>query len=184
MTKRERLKKIILEKSVFFGNFTLSSGKKSSYYIDARISTLYPESAYLIGEIMYEILKDYKIDAVGGYSIGADPIVSAIAVVSFLKENPIPAFIIRKEEKTYGRGKAIEGNFSKGIKVAVVDDVITTGGSIIKGINKVRELGGEPVVALSVIDREEGGREKIEEMGIPLLSIFTLNDLGIKKINF
>ncbi len=179
--KKERLKEILLERSVFFGDFTLSSGKKSNFYIDARISTLFPESSYLIAEIMFEILKEYKIDAVGGYSIGADPIVSAIAVVSYLKKNPIPAFIIRKEEKKHGRGKAIEGNFSKGMRVAIVDDVITTGGSIIKGINKVKEMGAIPIVALSVIDREEGGREKIEKMGIPLYSIFNLNDLGIKK---
>jgi len=179
--KRERLKEIILEKSVFFGDFTLSSGKKSNFYIDARISTLFPESAFLIGEIMFEILQKYKIDAVGGYSIGADPIVSSIAVISHIKGKPIPAFIIRKEEKAHGRGKAIEGNFSEGMKVAVVDDVITTGGSILKGINKVKELGGEALVALSVIDREEGGSQKIKDMGIDFYSIFNLQNLGIKK---
>ena len=178
---KNRLKKIILEKSVFFGDFTLASGKKSKYYIDARISTLFPESSYLIGEIMYRMLESYTIDAVGGYSIGADPIVTSIALVSFIKENPIPAFIIRKEAKQYGRGKAIEGNFKEGMKVAVVDDVITTGSSIINGIKTVRELGGEVVVALSVIDREEGGREKIESMGVSYLSIFNLKELGIKN---
>jgi orotate phosphoribosyltransferase len=178
---KNRLKKIILEKSVFFGDFTLSSGKKSKYYIDARISTLFPESAYLIGELIYKMLEPWTIDAIGGYSIGADPIVTAVSIVSFLKENPIPAFIIRKETKQHGRGKQIEGNFKKGMKVAVVDDVITTGNSIINGINAVKENGGEVVVALSVIDREEEGKEKIEAMGVPYIPIFTLKDLNIKK---
>ncbi len=178
---KNRLKEILLDKSVFFGDFTLASGKKSNFYIDARISTLYPESAYLIGEIMYNMLEPYPIDAVGGYSIGADPIVTSISIISFLKESPIPSFIIRKEAKQHGRGKILEGNFKKGMKVAVVDDVITTGNSIINGINTVRENGGEVLIALSVINREEGGKEKIEAMGVPYFSIFDLNDLGIKK---
>ncbi len=176
---KERLKEILLERSVFFGDFLLSSGKRSNYYIDARITTLYPESAYLIGKLIFDILKVREIDAIGGYSIGADPIVSSVSVVSFLEKKPIPAFIIRKEKKGHGREKRIEGNFKKGYKVCVVDDVVTSGKSIVNGIKTVKEEGGEVVLALSLIDREEGGREAIERMGVEYKSIFTLKDLGI-----
>ncbi len=181
LKKKERLKSLILEKSIFFGDFVLSSGKKSNYYIDARISTLFPESAYLIGEIIYESIKDKEIDAIGGYSIGADPIVTAVSIVSYLKGKPIPAFIIRKEKKEYGRGKRIEGNFKKGYRVCVVDDVVTSGGSIVRGIRTVREEGGQVVLALSLIDRCEGGKEAILKEGVEYFSIFTIEDFGVKK---
>ena len=112
---RERLKEILLNKSVITGKtFTLSSGKTSDFYVDARITTLDPEGAYLCGKLFLEMLKDFEVDAVGGYSIGADPIVAAISVLSFMEGHPIPAFIIRKEEKSHGTRKAIEGNFPDG----------------------------------------------------------------------
>ncbi len=174
-----RLKNILLKKSVITGEeFTLASGKKSDFYVDARITTLDSEGAYLCGKIFYEFLKPYEIDAVGGYSIGADPIVSSIAVISFIENNPVPAFIIRKEKKEYGTGKAIEGNFESGMKVALFDDVVTSGGSIIKGINTVKENGGDIKVIMSVIDREEGGEEKIKQAGYKLISIFKKSDLA------
>jgi len=178
---KKRLKDIIMEKSVFFGDFTLTSGKKSSYYIDARISTLYPESAYLIGNIMFNKLSYYEIDAVGGYSIGADPIISAISLISHIKEKPIPAFIIRKEGKNHGREKEIEGNFTKNMKVAIVDDVVTTGGSLIKGIKKIEKYKSKVECVLCIIDRLEGGRERIESLNIPFHSLYTIHDLDIKN---
>jgi len=175
---KKRLKDILLKKSVITGKeFTLSSGKKSNFYVDARITTLDSEGAYLCGKIFFELLKEFQVDAVGGYSIGADPIVSSIAVISFIENKPIPAFIIRKEKKEYGTGKAIEGNFKPGMKVALFDDVITSGGSIIKGINTVKENRGDIQVIMSVIDREEGGEERIKEYGYKLISIFKKSDL-------
>jgi orotate phosphoribosyltransferase len=171
---RDRLKQILVEKSVITGKeFKLASGKTSTFYVDARITTLHPEGAYLGGKIFLEMLKDFKVDAVGGYSIGADPIVTAIAVLSHQAGTPIPAFIIRKEEKSHGTGKVIEGNFPSHARVAIFDDVITSGGSILKGAEQVEKHGGKVEVVMAVLDREEGGREKIEAAGYKFLSIFT-----------
>ena len=177
-TWKEELKKILLEKSVITDReFTLASGKKSNFYVDARITTLDPAGAYYCGKIFLEMLKDYQVDAVGGYSIGADPIVSSIAVLSFQENKPVPAFIIRKEEKKHGTGKVIEGNFPENGRVAIFDDVVTSGGSILRGGEQVKKQGGQVEVIMSVIDRQEGGREKIESGGYKFLSIFTKADL-------
>ncbi|MCK5220559.1 MAG: orotate phosphoribosyltransferase, partial [Candidatus Aminicenantes bacterium] len=154
-----------------------ASGKKSNFYVDARITTLHPEGAFLIGKLFLDMLEGIEVNSIGGYSIGADPIVSSISVRSFIEKKPIPAFIIRKQEKTYGTGKIIEGNFKKGDKVIIFDDVVTSGGSILKGAAEVEKAGGSVLGAMAVIDREEGGREMIETAGYPFTSIFTKSDL-------
>lgn len=175
---KERLRQILLEKSVVRGReFTLASGKTSDFYVDARVTTLDAEGAALCGRIFFQMLAEYKIETVGGYSIGADPIVAAIAVISHLEKRPLPAFIIRKEEKSHGTRKMIEGNFRAGMHVALFDDVITSGGSIIKGAKQVEAEGGKVEVVMAVLDREEGGREAIEAHGYRFLSIFTKKDL-------
>lgn len=175
---REQLKKILLQKSVIIGReFKLSSGRTSNFYVDARVTTLDPEGAFLCGKIFLEMLKDFKIDAIGGYSIGADPIVSSIAVLSYLEKSPIPAFIIRKEEKSHGTRKSIEGNIPLNSRVALFDDVVTSGGSILKGVAQVEARGCTVEAVMAVIDREEGGREKIEAGGHTFFSIFTKSDL-------
>jgi len=175
---KEELKAILLKKSVITGReFKLSSGKISNFYVDARITTLDPAGAYFCGKIFFEMLKEFNVDAVGGYSIGADPIVSSIAVLSYQEGKPIPAFIIRKEEKAHGTGKVIEGNFPPNGRVAIFDDVVTSGGSILKGAAQVEKQGGKVEVIMSVIDREEGGREELEAAGYKFLSIFTKKDL-------
>ena len=175
---KERLRRILLEKSVVRGReFKLASGKTSDFYVDARVTTLDAEGAALCGGIFLRMLDGFKVDAVGGYSIGADPIVAAIAVLSFQENRPLPAFIIRKEEKSHGTRKMIEGNFHAGDRVALFDDVITSGGSIIKGAKQVEAQGGKVDVIMAVLDREEGGREAIESHGYKFLSIFTKKDL-------
>ena len=175
---KERLKEILLELSVITDReFTLASGKKSNFYVDARITTLHPEGAFLIGKLFLDMLEGIEVNSIGGYSIGADPIVSSISVRSFIEKKPIPAFIIRKQEKTYGTGKIIEGNFKKGDKVIIFDDVVTSGGSILKGAAEVEKAGGSVLGVMAVIDREEGGREMIETAGYPFTSIFTKSDL-------
>jgi orotate phosphoribosyltransferase len=174
----ERLREILLEKSVVRGRvFTLASGKTSDFYVDARVTTLDAEGAALCGRIFFQMLAGYVVDAVGGYSIGADPIVAAIAVVSHLEQRPLPAFIIRKEEKGHGTRKMIEGNFRPGMRVALFDDVITSGGSIIKGAKQVEAEGGTVAVVMAVLDREEGGREAIESHGYRFQPIFTKKNL-------
>lgn len=175
---RDQLKALLLQKSVISGReFKLASGRTSNFYVDARITTLDAEGAYLCGKIFLDMLKDFQVDAVGGYSIGADPIVTSIAVLSYLERQPVPAFIIRKEAKTHGTGKAIEGNFPDNGRVAIFDDVITSGGSILRGARQVESQGGKVEVVMAVIDREEGGREAIESAGYQFLSIFTKQDL-------
>jgi orotate phosphoribosyltransferase len=175
---KNRLREILLKKSVVLGReFTLASGKTSNFYVDARITTLDPEGATLCGRIFLRMLDEFKVDSVGGYSIGADPIVTAIAVLSHLENRPLQAFIIRKEEKGHGTRKMIEGNFRQGDRVALFDDVITSGGSIIKGAKQVEAQGGKVEVIMAVLDREEGGRETIESQGYRFLSIFKKKDL-------
>jgi orotate phosphoribosyltransferase len=175
---KERLKEILLQKSVITGKeFTLASGKKSHFYVDARITTLDAEGGYLCGKIFLDMLAPYQVDAVGGYSIGADPIVSSIATVSFLAGKPIHAFIIRKEEKSHGTRKMIEGNFPEKAQVVLFDDVVTSGGSIIRGAKQVEDHGGTVQAIMALIDRQEGGKEKIEAAGYPFFSIFTKKDL-------
>ena len=175
---KKRLKELLLELSVMTDReFTLASGKKSNFYVDARITTLHPEGAYIIGKIFFDMLEGMKINSIGGYSIGADPIVSSISVRSFIEKVPVPAFIIRKQEKAYGTGKIIEGNFNKGDKVVIFDDVVTSGGSILKGAAEVEKAGGTVLGVMAVIDREDGGRETIETAGYPFSSIFTKSDL-------
>jgi len=175
---KNRLKDILLRKSVITGReFTLASGKKSDFYCDARLTTLDPEGAFLCGKIFLEMLKPFTIEAAGGYSIGADPIVTAIAVLSYMEGKPIPAFIIRKEEKVHGTGRMIEGNFPAQGRVALFDDVITSAGSILKGCRQVESQQGKVLIVMAVLDREEGGREALSAAGYQLLTIFKKSEL-------
>lgn len=162
--KKERLAKIIIERSFKYSEnppFTLASGKKSNYYFNCKPTTLDPEGMNLIGEIIFDILKNDDVTAAGGLTLGADPIANAVSVISFQKGKPIKSFIVRKDVKEHGTKSAIEGNVSAGEKVIIIDDVITTGASTITAIEQAQkaELIVAKVVAL--IDREEGGRENI-----------------------
>lgn len=175
---RERLKLILQEKSILRGDFTLASGKKSSYYIDARLTTLDAEGVNLIGKIfLEEIKKDSSITTVGGPTMGADPIVGSVLALSQEQGNPLPGFLVRKQEKGHGTGKLIEGNLKEGDVVAMFEDVVTTGGSVIKAIDAVRDSGAEVKKLLVIVDREEGAKSKFENMGVQFNSIFQISDL-------
>jgi len=175
---RNRLKEIVIERSILRGKFTLASGKESDYYIDARLSTLHAEGVYLIAKLMLEeILKDGDINAVGGPTMGADPIVGSLLALSHELGTSLGGFLVRKKEKGHGTGKLIEGNLKSGDKVAMVEDVVTTGGSVIKAINAVRDEGAEVNKLLVVVDRQEGAKQKFEDMGIELFSIFQISEL-------
>jgi orotate phosphoribosyltransferase len=173
------LRDLIRQKSLRIGDFTLSSGKKSSYYLDCRMTTLDPRGAYLIARLILQRIRSEKIpaDAIGGLTMGADPIATAVAVVSGIESAPLPAFIVRKEPKGHGTQRSIEGyNGKPGSRVIVVDDVCTTGDSILKAAEKAEESGYEVVAAFCVVDREEGGTELIAKR-YPFYTLFTAREL-------
>lgn len=175
---KKRLIEVLKQKSLQTNvSRVLTSGRTSTYYIDAKMTTLDPEGANLVGRLILDSLKTFEIDAVGGYTLGADPIVSVVAALSADTERPLPAFIVRKEPKKHGERKMIEGPFRKGWKVAVVDDVVTTAGSTLKACKAVEEEGGEVAVALTVVDRLEGGRENLEKKGYTFISLVTRDEL-------
>jgi orotate phosphoribosyltransferase len=175
---KERLKLILRENSILHGKFVLSSGKESNFYVDARLTTLHPEGVYLIGKIFLdEILKNPDINAVGGPTMGADPIIGSILALSNKNKHPLHGFIVRKDEKDHGTGKLIEGNLKSGDIVAIVEDVMTTGRSIFRAIDAVEKLGAIVKKVLVIVDREEGGRERVEEKGHEFFSIFQIGEL-------
>jgi len=176
---KRKLAKLLLKLSYREGDFTLTSGKKSDYYFDCKQTALHPEGGFLIGRLFFEMLKGYDLQGVGGMTLGADPLVSGVTVVSHIEGRPLPGFIIRKKSKGHGTDQYLEGlaNFSEGDKVVLLEDVCTTGGTLITAAERVRDAGLEIVGVLAVLDREEGGREKLKEAGLELNSIFTRQEL-------
>ncbi|MFB3766005.1 MAG: orotate phosphoribosyltransferase [Methanotrichaceae archaeon] len=177
--ERDRLRELLQTKALEVRDVVLSSGKMSKYYIDCKRVTLTPEGAYLTAKIMLEMVRP-EISAVGGLTLGADPIVSSIAVLSHIQERNLSALIVRKEPKKHGTMSFVEGPaLEKGSKIAVVEDVVTTGTSIIKAIKRVEAAGYKPVQVIAILDRQEGGREALKAEGFDLESIFTRDDLKI-----
>jgi orotate phosphoribosyltransferase len=181
MRQRERLKQIILEKSYRKGKFKLSSGRESDFYVDGKQTTLDAEGAYLCGKLIFELIQksQSKISAVGGMTLGADPLVTATSLVSYLEKSPIPAFIVRKESKKHGTEAYIEGqaNMPAGGRVALLEDVVTTGGTLIQVIERVERQGFKVGLIITVVDRQEGGKEALVKAGYDLQSIFTREEL-------
>ncbi len=160
------------------GTFTLASGKTSNVYFDAREVTLNARGAYQTARVILAMLKEEKVDAIGGLTLGADPIAGAVAAVSAQAGRPIHGFIVRKEAKAHGMGKVVEGPaLPAGARVVVVDDVVTSGGSTLLAVKALREAGFQVVRSICVVDREEGGRATIEGTGIPFSPIFTNRDI-------
>jgi orotate phosphoribosyltransferase len=179
---KSRLAKLLLKLSYKEGDFTLTSGKKSDYYFDCKQTALNAEGGYLIGRLFVEMLKDYEVQGVGGMTLGADPLVTSVTVVSFLEGRPLPGFIIRKKSKGHGTNQYLEGlaNFEQGDRVVLLEDVCTTGGTLITAAERVRDAGLEIVGVLAVLDREEGGRERLKEAGLELNAIFT-RQVGVTR---
>ena len=167
------LQQLLADRSARRGKFTLSSGRESTLYIDARLTTMSPEGLMLIGELGFDALESsgWNVQSVGGLTLGADPVAYAIAYTSARKTHLIRAFTVRKEAKAHGTGQLIEGPFAKGDRVAIVEDVITTGGSALKAAYTVQAAGGVIVGVLAVVDRDEGGREAIEAAGFPVVAL-------------
>jgi orotate phosphoribosyltransferase len=174
-----RLHQLLLERSVKRGDFVLASGKRSSYYVDARLTTMSGLGQVLIGRVGLAVIDEasWTPDAVGGLTLGADPIAYAIAHAASLADRTLDAFTVRKEAKGHGTGKLIEGSFRSGMSVVIVEDVITTGESALRAARVVAEAGGHILGVLAVVDREEGGRQHIEQAGYAVKSLVSTSQL-------
>ena len=182
---RPALLEMLQKKSLFRGDFTLSSGAKSNYYIDCKLTTLDPQGVWLVGQLMRDLIRNeqaarkVEVNAVGGLTMGADPIGLAVGMYSHWTKDAPPwqVFSVRKAPKAHGQTKLIEGNFKKGDAVVVIDDVVTRGESTIAAINAIEKEGGSVVFVAVLVDRQEGGREKIEALGHPVVALFTKDEL-------
>ena len=177
---RRRLLAMLTERSYAKKKIVLSSGRESDFYIDCKKTVLTAEGHWLVGKLMFALIRE-KFPAatgVGGLTMGADPLASAVSLVSFLGQSPLHAFLVRKEPKGHGTGQWVEGlsSLQPRAKVIVVEDVVTTGASALKAIERARAEGLEPVAALAVVDRQEGGREAVEAAGLPVLALFSRSD--------
>jgi|SRR5580700_231779 orotate phosphoribosyltransferase len=184
---REKLLGMLATKSFRLGNFKLSSGGTSDYYIDCRLTTLDAAGALATGEaVLGEIReREWQADAIGGLTMGADPIVVATSVISAQRGTPINGFLVRKAEKTHGTGQRVEGYREQGARVVIVDDVCTTGASTIQAIEAAREFGFEVTGVLCLVEREEaGGRASVEKAASPaaFVALFTANDVRAEHV--
>lgn len=184
-TAKKELQAALREKSVFHGEFILSSGARSDVYVDCKLTTLEPKCAMLVGQVMHTLIKEeaarrgIRVQAVGGLTMGADPIALSTGIYSALinPDNYLQTFIVRKTPKTHGQTKLIEGNFKKGDVVVVIDDVVTRGDSTLAAIDAVVKEGGRIGFVAVLVDREEGGRQKIESRGYTVVSAFSRADV-------
>ena len=176
---KRRLARLLVEKSYREGDFVLASGRRSDYYFDCRVTALHAEGSWLIGTLFNHMLSEMDIKGVGGMTMGADPLVAATTVISHEQGRPLHGLLVRKEAKGHGTGQYVEGlgNFSTGDRVAMLEDVVTTGGSLLKACDRIRDAGLSIVAVCAILDREEGGREKLREAGYDLLALFTRAEL-------
>lgn len=177
---KDLLKSLVREHALQFGQFTLASGKQASFYLDCRKVTLHPQGANMIAAGMLDGITSSRYpvppDAIGGLAIGADPITASIVVLAGQRGLPIRGFMVRKEAKTHGTGKLVEGPVQQGMKCIIVEDVITSGGSALRAVESAQDFGMQVLGIYGVIDRLEGGREAIEKAGLTLTTLLTIND--------
>lgn len=179
MDDRERLKALLVDRSVQLGDFTLASGARSTYYIDARRTTMCAEGQFLVGKLAWALIRERiaEADHVGGLTMGADPVAYAVAHRSWIEGRSMNAFSVRKHAKEHGLGQLIEGGLPEDARCVVVEDSMTTGGSALKAITALRGYGATVLAALTVVDRQEGAAEALEAEGVPLLALFTGSEL-------
>ncbi len=180
MFDRERLIGLFRERALKFGEFTLASGKKSSYYLDGKQITLHSEGLRLVCAGLWELVRDLEFDAVGGMSIGADPIVGGLLVVAAESGRALDGFLVRKQPKDHGTQRFIEGPVKPGSRVVIVEDVVTTGGSALQAVDRVTEFGCQVVCVLGIVDRMEGGAENFAKRNLSFRSLLTIQDFGIQ----
>jgi len=178
-TDHDRLTALLRSRSLLRGDFVLASGRRSDYYVDCRRTTMYATGLELIGRLALQAVRGrgWAPDAVGGLTLGADPVAYAIARASCDAPPPVHAFTVRKAAKAHGAGRRIEGCFAAGAAVVVVEDVITTGGSALEAVEAVRTEGGVVMGVVAVVDREEGGRAALEGAGLDVLALVGITTL-------
>jgi orotate phosphoribosyltransferase len=179
-TKR-RLLELLKARSFKTGSFRLASGGNSNYFIDGKMTEVYSEGAYLIGEVLYEATKDLAIDAIGGLQVGAIPLVTAVVMAYHHHGRKLEGFWVREEIKSHGTQKLVEGGLTRGARVAILDDVCTKGGSALKAIEAARALDCHVVLVLALVDRLQGAGELFQQNGIEnYQAVFTIRDLGVE----
>jgi len=179
VTDRDALLSLVKSQAIVHGKVTLSSGREADYYVDLRRTTLSGEAAPLVGRVMLELTADWDFDAVGGLTMGADPIAAAMIHQAAAQGRRLDAFVVRKEAKAHGLQRRIEGPDIAGRRVLVVEDTSTTGGSPLTALAAVREAGAVPVGVATIADRDTGAGEKIEAEGVPYRFVYSLADLGL-----
>ena len=179
MSPRDRLAELLVQRSVRVGDFVLASGARSTYYVDCRTTTTHAEGQHLVGTLALEAIRGAGLapDAVGGLTMGADPVAYAIAHASHHQPPAVHAFSVRKEPKAHGTGKRVEGCFAAGQRVVVVEDVITSGKSALQACDAVEAEGGVVIGVMALVDREGGGREAIESRGYPVHVLYQVGEL-------
>lgn len=178
--ERERLRQMLQAEAVKVGDFILSSGKRASYYIDCRLVTLSAEGAYLTGNVLLRALDDPLPDAVAGMSVAADPVVTAVAIASFTAGTPLSALIVRSQAKGYGTGKQVEGPLQPGMRVAILEDTVSTGASVLRAAEAVEKAGGVVTGICTLVDRLQGGAAAITSAGYAYRHVFAIEDLGVE----
>lgn len=176
---RDRLRELFRERAVSFGRFTLASGKESTYYINSKKAIFNAEAAWLLGELLWQLTKDLDVQAIGGLEIGAIPMATAAALRYHENGRPLEAFFVRKQAKGHGSQDRVEGKVQPGWRVVVIDDVFTSGGSVIQAIEEVEKVGAKVVAVSCIVDRLEGAREKLAAK-YQYMPIFTTRDFGIE----
>ncbi len=179
MNHKQRLIELFRERAVRFGDFTLASGRKSTYYVDKMQITLHGEGLRLACEGLLELVSDLDFTAVGGMTLGADPIVGGMLVIAAARGQALEGFIVRKESKGHGTGQFIEGPVGPAPRAIIIEDVVTTAGSALQAVERVQQLGCEVVCVVTIVDRLEGGAEALAARNLPYRSLLSISDLGI-----
>ncbi|MBX6423534.1 orotate phosphoribosyltransferase [Thermosulfurimonas sp. F29] len=177
---REKLFRLLKERAYLFREegFRLASGRVSRHYLDCKRVTLFSEALPLLGRLLWEEVREFEPEAVGGLTLGADPLVAAVCFAAGLEGYTLEGFIVRKEPKGHGTQRYIEGHVRPGMRAVILEDVVTTGGSALKACGRAEEFGLKVLAVVALVDREEGGAEALSERGFPLRSLFRLRDFS------
>ncbi len=176
---RERLKLMLLERAVSFREVVLSSGRKSHYYIDARMVSLSGDGLALTAELLWDKIRDLEFEAVGGPTIGADPLVAGLCLLAYQRGRNLVGFLVRREPKAHGTGRQVEGPLMPGMRAVVVEDTVTTGETLLNAIAAAEAAGARVVKVLALVDRQEGGGERLRRAGYDFEPLFTAEELGL-----